>query len=723
MKRTFGVIGCAMAAGLVLCLCVNITVAVVVAALCVAAAIVAACLPRRWRRSGMLTALLSVALVIGLFAAREWTVRRPLTAYHGTGAEVTAVVTEVRPETAVSSATYTLRVTDGDLPIGTKLRYWQSDGLRMWEVGDGLTGRLWLTDVREQSGSAAVANAMAADGVFLYAWPIRYGGVSPINAGELNWFEKTVFTVRSAALDRLTVLSGDAYGVTAGICLGEDSTLSDAVAMSFRRSGVSHLLVVSGLHVSLVAMGLFGILRRWMSSRTAVLIVLPILASFVCLMGLTASVVRAGVMVTILLAGHLFTRQADSLNSLGLAFAVLVLVDPFCVYDIGLQLSFGATLGIVLLYKPLFEGFSRLLRIRPFQTGWRALPEKTVSALAVTLAATLPILPLTAVSFGEISLVSPLTNLLTVWAATWNLTAGWLTIAIGLIPVIGGVLVVPIAWVTQLLADYLIGVTDLLGGWSGAVLSMHPPYRLVWLFGSLALLALGYRLMRGRGLRVAAVVSAVCLLISSAAHTMVTYDRTTVTVESRFGGTAVLFEKNGNAGLVLDGNGQAWKIARYLLEDAGHLDVDFLFVADGWDSEQYQHFSSLFSIRTLCGVGVDGMPSLESGEELVFWETDRLATEDGFVRVSLAESQVLLCPPDGAVNDLPSAWHDNDVVIFRSRAPEAGERLTASRAIWLCSWQEHLANADTILWERYPVAVPPEGTAVAFWTNGDGNIQ
>lgn len=726
MKRTFGVIGCAAAVALLLCSVLELTVTLAVGLLCLLGAVAAMFLLPRYRRSLAVTVLLTATVAIALFAVKSVFTLQPVLAHSGETATLTALVEEVKPSDDDGADRYMLTVIDGDLPADTKLLYWQTDKLRDWQVGDGVTGQFTLISVEQQTGDRLLAGSARADGIYLYSWPAEYGSVSrSFQAGELPWFDRTVYAIRASAKQKLATVGGNSYGISAGIALGDVDSVSDPVSVAFRRSGISHLLVVSGLHVSMVALGLFHLLRKKLYARTAACITLPILLVFICLMGLTPSVIRAGVMVGIVLISHLFRRQADSLNSMGLAFVILALADPFCIYDIGLQLSFGATLGILWLYRPLCAWLFARLHLHPFrETVWwrKRLLIPLLQSVAVTLSATVATLPLTAVYFGEISLVSPLTNLLTLFPAQAVLITAWLTILLGWIPAIGGVLAFPFAWATKLLCAYLIGVTELLGNWWGAVLSMRRPYLVCWLIGALLLLMLGHALLKGRGLRLAAILSAVALAVGVTLNTALTYNTFTVTASYRIDSYAVLVQQNGNAGLIVDGNRQSWKTATYLLEDAGVMTLDFVYASEEWDADQYERFNTRFPITTVTAAAAE-FPSLSDGSSLNFWEDCSLKTDSGFMRLCLRDTTILICPPHGDAGILPDEWQTASVVIYNEQAPARASELKAMQAVWLCDNAGRADATATLPWGLYPISAPAEGSTTVLLTRGDGDIS
>ncbi len=726
MKRTFGVIGCSAAVTLLLCSVLKLSVVLAIGVLCLLGAVATLFLPPRFHRGRLAAVLLTATVAVCLFTVKSVFILQPVLSHSGETATLTALVEAAKPSADDGADRYTLRVTAGDIPAGTKLLYWQTDKLRDWQVGDGVTGEFTLISVEQQTGDRLLAGSAQADGIYLYSWPAEYGSVGrSFEAGELSWFDRTVHAVRAYAKGILAAAGGESYGISAGIALGDVDAVSDSVSLSFRRSGISHLLVVSGLHVSMVALGLFGLLRKRLYARTAALVTLPILAAFVCLMGLTPSVIRAGMMVTIVLVSHLFRRQADSLNSMGLAFVVLALADPFCIYDIGLQLSFGATIGILRLYPPLNEWLLDRFGLHPFKekVWWRKrLLIPLLQTIAVTLSATVVTLPLTAVYFGEISLVSPLTNVLTLFPAQAVLVTSWLAILVGWIPMIGSLLVFLFAWATKLLCAYLIGVTDLFGNWWGAVVSMRRPYLVCWLIGALLLLLLGYILLKGRGLRLAAIFAAVALVVGVTLNTALTHNTFAVTAGYRIDSYAVLVQQNGNAGLIVDGSRQSWKTAEYLLDDAGVMTLDFVYASEEWDADQYERFHARFPITTVTAAA-GGLPSLSDGSSLTFWEDCSLRTDSGFIRMSLRDTVLLICPAHGDAGVLPDEWQEASAVIYNKQAPARASGLKALQGVWLSDNAGRAAATGTLPWGLYPIATPAEGSTVTLLSRGNGDIS
>lgn len=186
-------------------------------------------------------------------------------------------------------------------------------------------------------------------------------------------------------------------GLIRGLTIGDTEGLSQVTIERFRRSGLSHLLAVSGSNVAIVLGGMAILLAR-RSFRTRIMLGAAALGLFVLVVGPDASVLRAAAMGGVGLFAVATGRQAEPLHALAVALTVVLLLRPQIVFSVGLHLSVAATAGIV-LWAPRIERRTRL----PLTLG---VP------LAVTLSAQAAVLPLLVGVFGQASIVAPVTNLL-----------------------------------------------------------------------------------------------------------------------------------------------------------------------------------------------------------------------------------------------------------------------------------------------------------------------
>ena len=203
-------------------------------------------------------------------------------------------------------------------------------------------------------------------------------------------------------------LSGAPSGLLRGMLLGEKHRIPSEVADAFRGTGLAHALVISGLHVGLVAvffLTAFKLCR--MSSRTTTVTTVAVLALYAFVTELQPPVVRAVIMVSVVLLGRALGRVGDIYNSLGLAALIILAVWPTSLFTLSFQLSFGATLSIVALYGPLTCWVP---------ATWKdGLWEKwVVGPACVSLAAQLGTGPLIAYHFQQVAPLSLPANLLVV---------------------------------------------------------------------------------------------------------------------------------------------------------------------------------------------------------------------------------------------------------------------------------------------------------------------
>jgi competence protein ComEC len=213
-----------------------------------------------------------------------------------------------------------------------------------------------------------------------------------------------------------------------GFVLGEDERIDPGTVEDFRRSGLSHLLAVSGQNVALLgllAMPLLAALGLPLRVRLAW--VLGLIAVYVPLAGAGPSIQRAGVMGALSVVSTLAGRRASRFYALGFAAVAMLAFEPGVAADVGWQLSFAAVLGILLLAGPLREAIAARIGAR----GWRrALAE----GAALTIAATLATAPLIAFHFGELSTTALLANLLALPAVAPAMWLGMLSAAAGQAP-------------------------------------------------------------------------------------------------------------------------------------------------------------------------------------------------------------------------------------------------------------------------------------------------
>ena len=229
-------------------------------------------------------------------------------------------------------------------------------------------------------------------------------------------------------------LSGDELATTGALTLGYKDDLDPELKRHFQASGAAHVLAVSGLHTGII----YGLLL-WLLTlggrfkpryenqlgRCAVsAVIIAAMWGYAWLTGMTPSVVRAVVMVTMVEVAHMCYRQAISLNTVAAAAVLILLVRPSDLWSVSFQLSFSATAAIVVLAKKFTPRHPKKGHLK--QVGYYLL-----GIIIVSLAAQLGTLPITIYYFGQISTYFLLTNLLVLPLATVLVPCGLLTLVLG----------------------------------------------------------------------------------------------------------------------------------------------------------------------------------------------------------------------------------------------------------------------------------------------------
>jgi len=255
--------------------------------------------------------------------------------------------------------------------------------------------------------------------------------------------------------------------------LNGDSSLMAALS----GSGITHVISVSGMHVSFL-MGFLGVIikNRRLFAATGI----PVLFLFTAMTGFTPPTVRAGLMQVFLICAPLFRRESDSITSLSASLFLLLALNPYSSASVGLQLSFSATLGIILFTGRIDSAVTDTLRERRYLKSKlsKTAVRFVTTSLATTVGALIFTLPLTAIHFGYVSLIAPLTNLLTLWVVSLVFPAGIVVCALGFICFpLASVLAYPVAMAVR----YIIYVAHTLAAVPYSIVYASNAYLMFWL--------------------------------------------------------------------------------------------------------------------------------------------------------------------------------------------------------------------------------------------------
>ena len=397
----------------------------------------------------VLLVLLPLMVSLLYFSAYRVLVRQPVQALCGGEHDFSAAVCDW-PEATERGAKVTIRLHG---LLGAKAVYYGDDDLLSLRPGDALSGTAWWNDV------AAIGDGdlrqFSSRGVYALLYDRDTLTVQPAPDMPLGYAPQYA---AKALRDKLAQLWDDpsVLGFLTAELTGDKSLLPESDYVAMQETGLAHIFAVSGLHCAFLVT-LLSLLIPPTHRRTLCAVASAVLVFYMLLTGLSPSVARACVMQLFLLSAPLFRRGSDPLTSLAAALTVILLVNPYAVGSVSLQLSFAATLGMVLLSGRLYKSF----------TGWYRGRNRAVRValffpaanLAATLGALVFTAPLTAYYFNLLSLVAPLAGLLAVPAAGYAFMSAFVSALLGLVWTPLGHLA---GYVPLLLVKYILWVAHLL---------------------------------------------------------------------------------------------------------------------------------------------------------------------------------------------------------------------------------------------------------------------
>lgn len=204
-------------------------------------------------------------------------------------------------------------------------------------------------------------------------------------------------------------MEGQQQAIVAAMALGDRSALEKSTREMFSISGASHVLALSGLHLSIIyCLGIF-LFRRRRSNQIFQVLTLTAIWAYATLVGLAPSVVRAATMLTVYGLLDVIHRTHIPLNALALAAVIMLLGNPLMLWDVGFQMSFMSVLGIFVFYRPLFHVFGEL---------HQPIVRIVWGMICVSCSAQIGVFPLVMYYFGRFSCYFILTNFVAI-PAVW----------------------------------------------------------------------------------------------------------------------------------------------------------------------------------------------------------------------------------------------------------------------------------------------------------------
>jgi competence protein ComEC len=296
---------------------------------------------------------------------------------------------------------------------------------------------------------------------------IRYPRMQVISSGHGNPVMAALYSLRLGGYEAIrSILPQPQAALLSGILLGLDQDLPDDLTSAFQETGTAHIIAISGFNIAIISAFFFWALRliasRWKAAFFSILAVFL----YALLVGAEPAVMRAAIMGGMAILGTQIGRRGAGLNTLVFTAAVMCFFDPYLLWDVSFQLSFAATLGLIVIGNPLLKWFTGWLEAR-FPAGRaRSIADPVGEYLLLTLAAQIATLPLMAWHFHQVSLSAILANPLILPAQPLIMTLGAAAMLAGLIfPPLGQLL----GWLVYPPLAYTIWMVETLARLNGSI--------------------------------------------------------------------------------------------------------------------------------------------------------------------------------------------------------------------------------------------------------------
>ncbi len=389
---------------------------------------------------------LFLSLFAGLLAGVIWCggygflVWQPTQQYNNAVGEMRLELTEYAESKESYGIGYGILTEFNGTPCRLNVKVYLQDGSPSYAPGDVLLfrGKLRVSE-RE------VRSNLIQEGIFLTVSQQTEERYLPGEAMTPMRYARVLS--RKITDTTLQLIPGDEGALLAALLSGDRKHFSPEFDRALTTSGTRHITAVSGLHVTILA----GILMSLLGKKHGLLAAVPLSLLYAAIVGFSPSVVRATVLLIFWSIAFWLKQEKDSLTAFAAGLLLLLLINPFCCVSAGLLLSFGATLGLILLSSGLNEPLiDRIKTIK--QKPLKKLLWYASGTITATMAATLFTMPLTILFFDTVPLLSLISNLLILWVLSFTMMFGILTLLLyGLIPWTGAflakhLLIWPLRW-------------------------------------------------------------------------------------------------------------------------------------------------------------------------------------------------------------------------------------------------------------------------------------
>lgn len=371
--------------------------------------------------------LLSFGLALGFarFALQNETLLKPVSFLRGNTAAVQATVTDYKRQSGKATRT------DVTIPsyAGAKIT------VRIYDYGglmpDLLPGDIISCELKfgtQNSDSLSLSDRYSSQNVGISAKLISKPELCGKSGLAFLYFPKAIARGVSEMVD--IIYKPETAALVKALLIGdaEDLNNSSDLSYSLSVSGLRHIAAVSGLHVSFI----YVFLLLLFGKRRAGIVAVPLVIVFSLMSGFSASVIRASVMLILIIIASFLGREPDGITTLSFPLLLMLFINPYSVGSLSLQLSYAAMAGVILFSPRIYDYLCSRFEIKN-GSAWlkRFLHGYVFAGVSGSLGASFFTVPLVAVYFGHISLLSIFSNLAAIWAVSLTFVGGYLSVIFG----------------------------------------------------------------------------------------------------------------------------------------------------------------------------------------------------------------------------------------------------------------------------------------------------
>lgn len=436
-------------------------------------------------RTRLLIVCVSAVCALGWYRVCDALFIKPCEELKGRTLTVTACVTDY-PVFHEDYARVDLRLVTEGLPGALTALYDYDGHMTELKPGDIIEAEVKFSSATVRGGEET--DSFIARGVSALAYLRESPRVTGRSAAAFLYFPRDMSRAVRETVD--IIFPSDSAAFMKAMLIGDKLDLydDDALYVALSRSGLLHVTAVSGMHLAFV----YGCVRFFIRSRKrAAFVGIALLWLFALMAGASPSALRAAIMLSMVLVAPFLRREADGITSLCAALLPMLIVNPFAIGSASLQLSFSAMAGIVLL-SPRVYGWAGEKWKKP-EKGRGVLRRTLIASFASSVGAMAFVTPAAALRFSYVSLVSPLSYLLVLWALSLCFLGGYACVIIGLF---WSALGKAAAWLISWLARYITLVAKALSSLPFAAVYTADELIALWLVFCYAVFIFAY-LRRG----------------------------------------------------------------------------------------------------------------------------------------------------------------------------------------------------------------------------------